>query len=299
MSSSLFGDRFVGYRVPAWHAKGIVVDKELTAAEAYAQMGPYTVRRERLHLPDGTPTTRFAIMRDRTVFGYVSNEYVLITPDDLIAMYDECVQRPIETMAALYKGEALFLTTKLPDYDIHGDEVANYLGLVNWMDGAGALTGMITPVRVVCANTLISGLRQATDVMRIVHIGNPLKDLADWASGVYTRALRNSQVLKEAFDILARRRVHDPKPVIEGVYPYKNGEGTAKVNMTRHRVLELFHGAASGADSRAFAGTAWGLYNSFVEYEDVYRRSLKRAEGVLFGVAAQNKRRAFKMVMEM
>ena len=308
MSDEIFGERFFGALKPAWHRKGIVLAEPTSATEAYDLMGPYAVSLDSLVTEYGMPVDAKAIVRlpthdepTRRVFGVVSDRYKLITPDDMVETYDRVVNRPVETTAALKHGAVFLLSTKLPDYDIAGDEIENYMLVDNHMTGTGACHVRVTPVRVVCQNTLSMAISQSGETHRIVHTGNPLQELEDWMVSIYEYAVNTSGAVKEAFEILAKAQMTEKaiKTIMKETYPlpvgpHKEAAFDAAVK-TRSSVLHLFNGMAAGADSKAFKGTAWGLYNSVVEFEDRYHRAGRNfAESILFGSRARVKERAFE-----
>jgi len=184
MSDEVFGERFFGALKPAWHRKGIVLAEPTSATDAYQLMGKYDVTLDPLFTEYQMPVDANAIVRapthdepTRRVFGVVSDRYKLITPENMIEVYDRVVSRPVETMAALRNGAVFLLSTKLPNYDVSGDEIENYMLVDNHMTGLGACHVRVTPVRVVCQNTLSMGISQAEETHRIVHTGSPLLEL--------------------------------------------------------------------------------------------------------------------------
>jgi phage/plasmid-like protein (TIGR03299 family) len=312
MSDEVFGERFFGALRPAWHRKGVVLAEPTSATDAYSLLGPYTVALDPLVTQYGMPVSAKAIVRApthdepiRRVFGVVSDRYKLITPEDIVEAYDRYVNKPVETMAALKHGAVFLLSTKLPDYDVNGDEIENYMLVDNWMTGTGACHVRVTPIRVVCQNTLSMAIGQAGETHRIIHTGSPLQELEDWLVDVYSRAVHTSSVVKEAFEILAKAQFKQDKAIrviLKEVYPYPAGKTLETqmeaVDTTRNSVLHLFNGMAAGADTKAFKGTAWGLYNSVVEFEDRYHRAGSNfAESILFGSRARVKERAFEKTL--
>ena len=308
MSDEVFGERFFGALKPAWHRKGIVLAEPTSATDAYDLMGPYTVTLDPLVTQYGMPVAANAIVRapthdepTRRVFGTVSDRYRLITPENMVEVYDRVVGRPVETMAALKHGAVFLLSTKLPDYNIDGDEVENYLLVDNHMTGLGACHVRITPIRVVCQNTLSMGIRQAKETHRIVHTGSPLLELEGWLKDVFERSIDTSYAIKETFEILARAQMTEQAitTIVKEVYPipttpHKEAAFDAVIQK-RNSVLHLFNGMAAGANAKAFKGSAWGLYNSVTEYEDRYSKTGKNfAESVLFGSRARVKEHAFE-----
>ncbi len=325
MAHNLFGNRFVSNRVPAWHNLGYVTEEPITAVAAFQKFGPYQVRMEDV-TAGGVPIPYKAIMRSPTpddqaerCFGVVSPQYTLITPLEMCEIWDEVVNKPIETLGALYKGETMFVTTKLPSYDVKGDEIEDYLLVKSPMNGWGAIEVMDTPIRTVCHNTLILARSMATEVLKIVHDATARQRAEMWLKELYARAEQRSVVVKEAFEVLAAARLtdaqaadvfkaaySDPKVPVrnvpDDVFARRQSEFDIHLRRAGERraaALELFQGKGRGMDTPAAAGTAWGAYNAVVELED-FRPAKTDATGsieALFGSRAEAKERAFSAAL--
>lgn len=94
-------------------------------------------------------------------YGVVQNRTAL----QFIRFIEECSGEKPQIVAAGYlgNGEKMFVTARLgADTYIDGnDAVTNYVVFTNSHDGSGAVCAMITPIRVVCQNTLNMALRSA------------------------------------------------------------------------------------------------------------------------------------------
>src|SRR3990167_188557 len=327
---NLFGSRFVSHREPAWHGLGLVFEEEIGAQEAFRRMGPYEVftaavgakvKKSYLALPNRVivPSPKSDDARYRT-FGLVGPDYQLITPTDFCQIWDEHVAKPVETIGALGKGETLFVSTHLPAFSVLGDEVDNYLLAVSPMTGGSAAEIRVTPVRVVCQNTLVLSADAATEVYRIIHKEGAKAQMADWLTDAYQRAEAKTAALAEAFEVLARHEVTDkemakvlkraypdPKPPREDAPSIVMEKRLAEANYAlerqqyhRRAAQQLFDGDGTGMEHLAMTGTAWGLYNAVVEYED-YRRGrgdISIANDALFGYRAWTKAQAFEACLE-
>ena len=332
--ASVFGSRFLSHREPAWHKLGLVVEEPLSAQEAFQRMGPYEVElvKVRGNVPIG-PLPYKVIVRKPTAddpqhrtFGLVSLDYTLIKPEEFVQIWDDSVANPegqwhpVETIGALGHGETMFISTKMPSYDVAGDEIDNYLLAVSPMTGGDAAEVRVTPVRVVCQNTLIASAHMASETYRIWHTEGAKAKLAGWLSEIYNRALERSQALQEAFSILAAHRVVGPEDerVFRAAYPdprrprldapeeiVKARQEGYEYSMVRQQAKrdaagQLFQGRGQGSSSPAYAGTAWGLYNACCELED-YRRGRgpeSIARNALFGGRAKAKAAAFEACLE-
>jgi hypothetical protein len=227
-------------------------------------------------------------------FGMVGPEYTLVTPDTAARIWDEHVGAPVETMGILKSGECLFITAKLPSFDVKGDEVEDYLAFCSWMKAGVASLAMQTPVRVVCQNTMIWGEQAATDKLRLIHDQNVVNRTADWLRGIYQRAVARQADLIEGCNALAAKKLGNtrdeavanaleimntaipvpPEPGRNAPAEVVNDrmerwERSCKVVEERKQAwVDLFKGAGTGMDMPATQGTLWGFYQAGVEMID-------------------------------
>jgi phage/plasmid-like protein (TIGR03299 family) len=331
MAHNLFSERFYSLREPAWHGLGTVSESEKTAVEIFNGMNPFIVTLEpvfteiqgaKLELPNRV-ITRWPTPDDPEYrsFGVVGDEYTIVDPLRACEIWDESTRRFPETLGVLGQGESLFITTKLPTFEIRGEQVDSYLLLHNPY-GDGAVQVRVTPIRVVCQNTLIAAKRQSTESFTIIHDSNVEKRLAMWMSGIVERAEHKNEVLADTFSLMAQTAMDDEaaKDLLTRIYVdpkspryvpdasvmekrEKAYEATVNWNIGwRERVMEDWQGEGMGMDSDACKGTAWGLYNAVVEIED-YRPTPSWAEASrgynsLFGDRANRKEAAFSQILE-
>ena len=341
MPAELFGDRFYGGRGQgAWHNRGFVDDLEHTAADAFAMIGAYDVLKLQLQTivtrGDGThiDVPSYALVRTATsddpverYFGSVSADYNLVNPASFVKLWDERVRRSVETLLALKDGKMLVITSRLPKFDVRGDEIENYVMAWSMMDGSTASGTSTQSVRVVCKNTFDAALASSRNKASFVHDAYIMQRMGRWLEDVVERAEAQLPVLQQAYDVLAahalgRSRPESPKEikhVLQAAYPAMpeytpdplledevNQERAKRraseirvVDERRVQAFELFKGAGTGMRNRATWGTAWGLYQAVVELED-WKGGSKGdglAHSVLFGERADTKERAFAASM--
>ncbi len=295
MPARIFGARFYGYRRPAWHSVGQVSTDSIGAIEAFERLGPYDVELEASEA-GAFEITRLPTKDDprRRGFGKVGDEYELISPNELTAAWDASVSRPVETMGALDRGECLFLTLRLDAFDVVGDAVENYLVVAHWMTPNKTSAAFISPVRVVCSNTL----RVAERLSRLRVDLLPRAGLRERLGSSLQQALHQAPVgsvlLRRQLEFMARRGVTpaEARSVVAAAYPDDDGS-------LRDAALELFNGAGSGMDHLAARGTAWGLYNAIAEVEN-FREGGSDADvatEVLFGARKTAMQEGFKAAM--
>lgn len=131
--------------------------------------------------------TNKAVYRKDTLmpFGVVGNKYTVVQNiESLNFIYDILKHNPdikekndivIETAGVLGMGERIFVTAKLPKGFKIGEEKQDtelYIVFTNSHDGTSSLTAMVTPIRVVCNNTLTAALGNNKSKVSFRHTAN-------------------------------------------------------------------------------------------------------------------------------
>ena len=124
---------------------------------------------------------RFAVVRDNPVvpgqvdpLGIVGSAYSIIQNEAHAEFLNTLVDESgahFETAGAIAEGRRVFLTMKLPEHiEVGGvDRVDTYLAAINSHDGSLPFTVMVTPVRIVCQNTLNLAWGNASSKVKIRH----------------------------------------------------------------------------------------------------------------------------------
>ena len=124
-------------------------------------------------------------MDNYTSLGIVGNQYTPVQNiESLNFIYNILKHNPdikernditIETAGVLGLGERIFVTAKLPKGFTIGEEKDStelYVVFTNSHDGTSSLTAMVTPIRVVCNNTLTSALKNNKSKVQFRHTKN-------------------------------------------------------------------------------------------------------------------------------
>ena len=181
-------------RTVPWHGLGTVTDDVLTSKEAivaggldwnvglhslYAQIG-----KDKKKVPD-----RFAVVRDTDsrILGTVGTKYTPFQNAEAFSFTDTLVdsgEAKYETAGSLRNGRVVFLTMKVPEQILVGGEDAHdlYILLRTSHDGSKAVSVMVTPVRVVCMNTLsvaISGAKQKWSMPHVSTLEGKIQEARD------------------------------------------------------------------------------------------------------------------------
>ena len=178
---------FANSRSDAWHRLGQSVGHAMTAREALqaAHLAGWNVRKMPLQVPqepviDDTGVTTpaplavpdfYATVRTNPingrldVLGVVGSKYEPVqneaSCDLLDALVDQSGGAHFETAGALRGGRETFVTMKLPSSmvfdgkDGSKDRTDFYLAALNSHDGSSAFRFLVSPIRIVCANTQV------------------------------------------------------------------------------------------------------------------------------------------------
>ena len=166
-------------REKPWHGLGVMVQEAPTSAEALTLAGlDWRVIQSPIVTEDGIPINGFkANLRetDDKVLGVVTDRYRVVQNSEAFAFTDSLLGEGVtyETAGALQEGRRTWLLAKLPQrYIISGDEITPYLVFMNSHDGSGAIKVAMTPIRVVCQNTLNLALSTAKRTWSMNHTGD-------------------------------------------------------------------------------------------------------------------------------
>ena len=180
-------------------------------------------------------------------------------------------------------------------------------------DGKHGLAGKLTPIRVVCNNTLTAAgfgggrWKDAADFY-VKHSRNAKVNIseAQRALGIVRQQIETTA---DAFRAIAAVAMPDARPYFETVFPApvapdapapRDGYDEALTRWNAHQatMLQLFE-TGRGQDVPGVRGTAWAGYNAVTEYVDHVYPVLQsgavsqiRQQSVLFGTYAATKSRA-------
>ena len=234
MTADLFGDRFAG-RQPAWHRLGKVFSEgeKVTASEGMRKADilfgidkhPQIVKME-----DGKEleTGSYAVVREPThddpehrVLATVGKEWTCLQASELGKMLDPISEQfPVETVGAIGNGEKIFLTMDAGASTIAGEDHELYWLVTDHRDGTGAMSIAFTPVRVVCQNTLITGLRSAKVSVNLKH-NKSIQTDASFYLDIFNQMARTQENVVNAMNSMTKTRLKERQvqSVMTSAYP--------------------------------------------------------------------------------
>ncbi len=291
---------YVGARKDAWHRLGTTLPHDLTADDVmnYAKLGGWNVRRSPLF----TSTTvnvggydidltidvpdQFAVLRDNPVtekpdvLGVVGKRQTFIQNEEHVAFLDALVDggARFDTAGSLKNGAQVFVTMKLPEQIMIGgvDPLDINIAAINGHNGSSSFKVLVTPVRIVCANTLTAALDNHSHEYRVRHTANAKMSIAQ-----AREALEMSWTYSNEFALAAERMVNTPittgqfEKVCEQLFG-KREEDAPKQRITK---LDTLRGLLDADTQANVKGTRWGAYNAITEYLDHFAPAHKGKAG--------------------
>jgi len=282
---------FVTARQDAWHQLGQVLPAGFTANEAleHGYLGGWNTRKvdiyaaaedgELLQVPN-----RFAVIRDnpvnpgqKDVLGNVGAAYRVIQNEDLAGLLDTMVDESgahFETAGAVDGGAKVFITMRLPEHVLVGgvDRVDQYLAAMTSHDGSMPTTVMVTPIRIVCQNTMNLAFKNSRNAFRVRHTSGAKRALVQQARD----ALEFSFKYLDNFAEEAERLVNTPLSLgeFERIMTEEFGpadlEDAPKAVATRweNKIDEMMRLFVESNTHKAVRDTAWAGVNSMTEWYD-------------------------------
>ena len=214
MSAEVESMMFTGRERP-WHGLGTQVEGAPDSREALIAAGlDWDVVQRPVFTQDGVKVSGyFANVRqqDGSILGVVTSRYKVVQNRDAFAFTDELLGEGVryETAGSLMGGRKTWILAKLPTrYIIQGEQILPYLVFSNTHDGSGAIKIAMTPIRVVCNNTLNLALDTADRSWSIHHTGDIAAKLEDARETLFM-AEDYMNELGKGFEDLSRKRLTD------------------------------------------------------------------------------------------
>lgn len=170
---------------------------------------------------------------DRKVLGVVTDRYKVIQNEEAFSFTDELLGDGVsyETAGSLQGGRRVWLLANMPHkYIISGELISPYLVFSNTHDGSGAIKVALTPIRVVCNNTLNLGLNTAKRSWTMIHTGD-IKEKMREARDTLFMAEKYMDELGKEFDSLKMKAMTDKKVMeyIEELLPIEEDATTQQI----------------------------------------------------------------------
>ncbi len=300
-----------------WHGVGNRLENVATAQEAIeAASLNWGVEQRPIYYADRNgehilhPSHVATIRKDKDLpLGIVSKSYQIVQNVDCFSFLDALVdsgEAKYEVSGELAGGRKIWLLAKLPSDIVlaDGDTIQKYLLFVNTHDGTSSVKVALTPVRVVCQNTLSIALQKSEFKVSIIHSGDIDRKINE-ARRILKLSVRSYDEMKNVYNLLAATKISDEKAkqYFEELYdPEKHS--SKHYDEVRSFLFSLYKEGPTADTAR---GTVWGVYNAATDYFDHYRGRKKQIldgkiknterifKSAVLGGGRQNKIRAFAL----
>lgn len=288
---------FASFREPAWHGLGTVFTEEKTTSEmlAAASLNNWDVRLLDMAIPTSLTSDKeyqYVVRTNPTensqtdVLGIVGERYHVLQNEDLFSFGDNILDGGgrWETAGSIRGGRVVFGALALERETILdpsgvADKVKTYLLINTSHDGSIAIQASITPVRVVCANTLNlalggvgrkknKGIKQSFKI-RHTQTANGKVQIARETLGL-------ANAYMDEFDVMAKAMIEkevnaiDFNNIILAAYPKPESDLKGS-NKKWENKINTINDIYTGEYNGMIAGNAWGAFNALTERLDWYR----------------------------
>lgn len=303
-------DSFASFREPAWHNLGTVFDVEKNTAEmlSAANLNGWNVRLEDMPIPSHLTSDKqyqYVVRTNPTtntqtdVLGVVGERYHVLQNEDLFSFGDNILDGGgrWETAGSLKGGRVVFGSLALEretvlDPNGVADVVKTYLLINTSHDGSIAIQASITPIRVVCANTLnlaLNRTRKRDGVKQSFKIRHTQTASGKVQIARQTLGLANAYM--NEFDVMAHAMIakeitaKDFNNIILAAYPKPDKDNKGSFKKWENKV-DLINDIYTGQYNGMIAGNAWGALNALTERLDWYRSSRNANNESMFAAAS-------------
>ena len=202
-------------RKKPWHGLGVQVQEAPESKDALRLAGlDWKVYQREVYTDSGIKIEGYrANVRntDNKVLGVVTERYKIVQNEEAFSFTDALLGKGVryETAGSLQEGKKVWLLARLPkEYIISGEQISPYLVFSNSHDGSAAVRVAVTPIRVVCNNTLNLALSTAKRSWAMVHTGN-IKGKIHEAQETLFMAENYMSKLGKEFEELKRQKLSE------------------------------------------------------------------------------------------
>jgi phage/plasmid-like protein (TIGR03299 family) len=286
---------FASFREPAWHGLGTVFTEEKNTTEMLeaANLNGWNVRLQDMEIPSTLTSDKsyqYVLRTNPTnntqtdVLGIVGERYVPLQNEDLFSFGDNILDGGgrWETAGSIKGGRVVFGSLALERETILdpsgvADKVKTYLLINTSHDGSIAIQASITPVRVVCANTLNLALNQkkkkngVKQSFKIRHT-----QTAEGKIQIARETLGMANAYMDEFDIMAKAMIEKEvsakqfNDIILSAYAKPDKDTKGAIKKWENKV-DIINDIYTGEFNGMIAGNAWGAFNALTERLDWYR----------------------------
>lgn len=322
MGSEIYNDDSMFYAgEQPWHGLGVGVEDALTAEEAIKTAGldwdvvpaPVYVKYDGRYI---LVEDKQGMVRSDTEYplGVVGNVYHPLQNNKAFEFFDEIVgngQAKYVTAGSLKHGKKIWILAKAGDsFHVAGDDLIDkYVLLYNSHDGSSMVNVMITPIRVVCWNTLNAALRTSEKKVKLRHTNTIIKRASEVKNllGVVNKYYDQFQKHSALFAKTPIRTEEELNHFLDlAGFTLPEDKNNTRMTNIREQITTLFDGQGLGMEMNCHS--VWNAYNAVTEYVDHHRstrisgpytKEEARLDSLWFGSGALIKQKAWDAALEL
>ena len=251
---------------------------------------------------------------DRNIpLGIVKEKYTEVQNIDAFNFFNDAIGKDKaiwQTAGFFGNGERIFVSAKLPNsiYVNGKDPVDNYLVFTTSHDGSSGVKILLTPIRVICENTLNAAIRNAQNYVSFRHTASVHQNI-DTASEILGICQEKINFLGEQYEAMSKIKMTDTQVneyfidlilsqnekqnVLDTGHTFEqliaknwravedSGVSMKKINVL-HNMREYYE---VGPGQQQYLGTGWGAYNAVTGYYSNVDNAegIKRFDKLVFG----------------
>ncbi len=282
---------------PAWHGlANVLFDKEehintQTMLDS-AKLSNWDIQLEEIGYPENyrSDKTNYFVTRTnpfdngKDVLAIVGSKYQVVQNEQLFEFGDNLLHGGAswESAGSIKGGRVVFGSLVVPreftlDENGANDKTTTYLLVHTSHDGSVAVQASITPVRVVCQNTLNLALGSVKQSFKLRHTQS-IDGKIQVAREALNLTFNYMDKFEEEAQSLFNTKVDDKKffDIITAIYPKPDKDAT-KAQLTKwdNKIVllnSLYHESPTNENIK---GTAWGVLNALTERLDYFKQERK------------------------
>lgn len=282
---------FVSAREDAWHHHGQVLPDTFTAEDAltHGHLAGWNLRKTRLFCQASEDSQlliprQYAVVRNNPiipeqmdVMGVVGEKYAIMQNESLCRLLNLLVDQfgaHFETAGALDGGRKVFVTMKLPGNIMVGgvDRVDQYIAVMTSHDGSTSTVFMVTPVRIVCQNTLNLALSTASNFYRVRHTVGAEKILVEEARTALDFTFKYIDTFQADAEKLIQTTMTQIQfeEIISREFGAPEDAPASTLTRTDNKLDQMVQLFADANTQDGIRDTAWAGLNALTEWYDHY-----------------------------
>lgn len=294
---------------PAWHGLAnriFSTDEHVSTSDMLnaAKLANWNVRLEDVQYPTGYRSSTDLFMVARTnpfdagtdVLAVVGKRYRVFQNEELFTFGDNILDGGAswESAGSIKNGKVVFGSLVVPrefilDPQGANDKTITYLLVHTSHDGSASVQASITPVRVVCQNTLnmaLNGCKQSFKLRHTLKVEGRVAEARRVLGLTFNHMDSFESLAKSLFE--APMTNADWDKVINAVYPKPDANQVApqvltKWNVKRDLLDDIYHQSPTQSTIK---GTYWGALNALTERIDYFRTGRTANGEALIGAAS-------------